>query len=133
MSHKVIISADTGEAVQVPLTADEQANIDALRAEADAALPTQAIAAIKAEAARRITTICPDWKQRNLTARAAELAIKGQANWTDEEAAEVAYGQAIWDAIKSIRSKSDQLEQWVSTQLSSNLIGLDVSLDDLWR
>lgn len=66
--------------------------------------------AVKAEAQRRIYAILPDWKQRNLTARAAELAIKGQANWTPEEQAEVTAGQAVWDQIKAIRAASDALE-----------------------
>jgi len=65
---------------------------------------------VKAEAQRRIYEILPDWKQRNLTARAAELAIKGVENWTLEEQAEVAAGQALWDQIKIIRVKSDELE-----------------------
>lgn len=65
---------------------------------------------VKAEAQRRILNILPEWKQRNLTARAAELAIKGQANWTAEETAEHAAGQVIWDQIKLIRTKSDELE-----------------------
>jgi len=65
---------------------------------------------VKAEAQRRIYAILPDWKQRNLTARAAELAIKGQANWTTQEQAEYTAGQAVWDQIKAIRAASDALE-----------------------
>jgi len=65
---------------------------------------------VKEEAQRRIYEILPDWKQRNLTARAAELAIKGVQNWSLEEQAEVAAGQALWDQIKVIRAKSDELE-----------------------
>jgi hypothetical protein len=65
---------------------------------------------IKAEAERRILLVCPEWKQRNLTARAAELALKGAANLTPEEAEEVAAGQAIWDTIKAIRLASNTIE-----------------------
>lgn len=72
--------------------------------------PPPTIAMVKQEAARRILVICPKWKQRNLTARAAELAIKGVANWTAEEQAEHAAGQAIWEQIKMVRTKSGELE-----------------------
>lgn len=70
----------------------------------------QMTANVKAEAQRRITAIMPEWKQRNLTARAAELAIKGSANWTAEEQAEYSAGQAVWDQIKAIRIASNTLE-----------------------
>lgn len=72
--------------------------------------PPPTIAMVKQEAACRILVICPEWKQRNLTARAAELAIKGVANWTAEEQAEHAAGQAIWEQIKMVRTKSGELE-----------------------
>jgi hypothetical protein len=65
---------------------------------------------VKAEAYRRIIAICPEWKQRNLTARAAQLAKKGEANWTQDEAAEWAAGEAIWDQIATIRTKSGVIE-----------------------
>ncbi|MEP3049412.1 MAG: hypothetical protein ABJL55_16310 [Roseibium sp.] len=70
----------------------------------------QTIAIVKSEAERRILLICPVWKQRNLTARAAELAIKGVANWTADEQSEVNAGQLLWDQIKAIREASDALE-----------------------
>lgn len=65
---------------------------------------------VKAEAARRILEICPEWKQRNLTAQAAILAKKGEANWTPEEQAAWDAGEAIWTKIAAIRAKSDALE-----------------------
>lgn len=65
---------------------------------------------VKAEAYRRIIEICPEWKQRNLTAQAAQLAKKGEANWTAEEAAAWDAGQAIWDQISAIRAASDTIE-----------------------
>jgi hypothetical protein len=65
---------------------------------------------IKAEAARRILEICPEWKQRNLTAQAAILAKKGEANWTPEEQAAWDAGEVIWAQIAAIRAKSDALE-----------------------
>lgn len=68
------------------------------------------ISSVKTEAQRRILEILPEWKQRNLTARAAELAIKGVANWTAEETLEYEEGQAIWNSIKAVRAASDALE-----------------------
>jgi hypothetical protein len=65
---------------------------------------------VKAEAFRRIIAICPEWKQRNLTAQAAQLAKTGEANWTPEEAAAWAAGEAIWNQIAAIRAASDVLE-----------------------
>ena len=72
--------------------------------------PTPTADQIKVEAARRILEVAPEWYQRNLTARAVELALKGVDNWTAEEQAEVAEGQAIWDEIKGIRAASNALE-----------------------
>jgi len=65
---------------------------------------------VKAEAYRRIIAICPEWKQRNLTAQAAQLAKKGETNWTPEEAAAWAAGEAIWNQIAAIRAASDVIE-----------------------
>jgi hypothetical protein len=65
---------------------------------------------VKAEAHRRILTLCPEWKQRNLTAQAAQLAKKGEANWTQAEADAWAAGEALWTQIAAIRAASDTLE-----------------------
>jgi hypothetical protein len=65
---------------------------------------------VKAEAYRRIIAIVPEWKQRNLTAQAAQLAEKGRANWTAEELGAWNAGQVIWDQVAAIRAKSDALE-----------------------
>jgi hypothetical protein len=65
---------------------------------------------VKDDAYRRIVAICPEWKQRNLTAQAAQLAKKGETNWTPEEAAAWAAGEAIWNQIAAIRAASDVIE-----------------------
>lgn len=70
----------------------------------------QNIGLVKAEAYRRIVTLCPEWKQRNLTAQAAQLAKKGEANWTEAEGAAWAAGEALWAQIAGIRAASDTLE-----------------------
>jgi len=73
-------------------------------------LRAERIEAVKVEAMRRILAICPEWKQRNLTAQAAILAEKGRANWTTDELAAWDAGRAIWDQIAAIRQRSDALE-----------------------
>ena len=65
---------------------------------------------VKDEAYRRIIAICPEWKQRNLTAQASILAEKGRDNWTTEELAAWEAGEAIWSEIAAIRAKSEELE-----------------------
>lgn len=75
-----------------------------------AAPPTTA-ADIKAEAARRIMTRYPEWKQRNMTARGVELLhIQAGRSWTPDEQAEADALQAAWDWIGSVRAASDTLE-----------------------
>ncbi|MDN2584078.1 hypothetical protein [Aquibium sp. ELW1220] len=73
-------------------------------------LRAEQIEAVKAEAMRRILVICPEWKQRNLTAQAAILAEKGRANWTTDELAAWNAGKAIWDRIAAVRMRSDAIE-----------------------
>ena len=80
---------------------------------------------VKAEAGRRIIAICPEWKQRNLTAQAVQLAKKGEANWTPEEQAAWDAGEALWNQIAAIRAKSDLLE-------AMNPIPVDYTLDTYW-
>jgi len=62
---------------------------------------------VKAEAGSRILAVLPDWKQRNLTARAVELTALGQANWSAEELAEWQAGQALWDWVKATRAATE--------------------------
>lgn len=83
------------------------------------------VAAVKAEAYRRIVAICPEWKQRNLTAQAAILADKGRDAWTVDEADAWAAGEAIWADIKAIRAASDAIEVMDPRPA-------DVTADELW-
>ena len=66
-----------------------------------------AIAKINKEAGKVIIAFVPEWKQRNLTARAAELLYIGANNWTTEQAAEWAAIESIWDQVKAIRATSN--------------------------
>lgn len=67
---------------------------------------------VKEEASWLILSIAPDWKQRNYIARGAELIRKVQlgGTLTPEEEAEETAMQALWDMVKAIRAKSDELE-----------------------
>jgi hypothetical protein len=68
-------------------------------------------AQIKAEAGRRILTVAPEWKQRNLIARSIELRdILDSRALTVDEQAEKDSSAAIWNIIKSIRAHSGELE-----------------------
>ena len=64
---------------------------------------------VNAEAQRRIYAVMPQHKQANLTARAAVLAAKGSANWTEAEAEEWAAGLAQWMVIDNLRGHSNTL------------------------
>ena len=67
---------------------------------------------VKDEAMRRILATVPEWKQRNLTARAAIMAKKvaDGGTLTTSEATEWADGESIWNQVDAIRSASDALE-----------------------
>lgn len=73
--------------------------------------PPITAAQVKAEANRRILAIVPEWKQRNLTAQAAQLAEKGRGNWSTEELAAWDTGLAIWAQVKEVRDASDLIEE----------------------
>ena len=69
--------------------------------------------AVRAEAGRRILAVAPEFRQRNLTARAVEIVMEhgaDPADWPGEVQAEVAAGMAVWAAIKAIRAASDVAE-----------------------
>jgi hypothetical protein len=99
-----------------------------LNAEAEAAALAEyqlKIMAIKQEANRRIVAICPEWKQRNLTAQAAQLAKKGEANWTQAETDAWAAGEALWAQIAAIRVASDAIE-------AMDPMPDEITADNLW-
>jgi hypothetical protein len=66
---------------------------------------------VKAEANRRIVDIAPEWRQRNMTARGVELLSIGRDAWTPEQRDEHLYLEAIWEEVKKIRAKSDDIEE----------------------
>lgn len=83
------------------------------------------VAAAKAEAGRRILSILPDYKQRNLLARGLELHAKGPATWSEAEQAEWAAGNALWSRIKAIRARSDALEAEIAAMDAAALAAFD--------
>ncbi|MBF0307807.1 MAG: hypothetical protein HQL41_19500 [Alphaproteobacteria bacterium] len=87
-------------------------------------------ARVKEEAGRRILALAPDWKQRNATARAVELILKGESAWTPDEAAEAAEAAAIdalWNHVKSVRDASDAIERAINEAGDDDLPGLDLT------
>lgn len=65
---------------------------------------------VKQEASRRILTFAPDYKQRNMLARSAELLRIGEANLTQEQRDEVLAIERVWETIQMIRTRSDAIE-----------------------
>lgn len=65
---------------------------------------------VKAEAKRRIISIVPEWKQRNMIAHRLELLLIGKDAWTQEQRDENLALELIWETVKMIRVKSDALE-----------------------
>ncbi|MCI5078691.1 hypothetical protein [Oricola sp.] len=94
----------TIDGVLVEMTPQEEAAFVA------APIPRPTPEKVKAEAMRRILAICPEWKQRNLTAQAVILADKGRANWTAQDLAAWDAGKTIWDRIDAMRTASNALE-----------------------
>lgn len=88
--------------------------------------------AIKNEAGRRIIEIVPEWKQRNLTAQAAQLAEKGRDNWTEDELASWNAGFALWGKVAYVRSVSDILEAEVDTMALEDFQDKDWTADEEW-
>lgn len=70
-------------------------------------------AAVNVEAGRRILLIAPEWRQRNLTARAVVLSAMHPAQvpdeWLEPYRSEWAAGNAIWERINAIRAYSNVL------------------------
>ena len=120
------------DGVRVPLTPDEEAERDAAAAADVEAQFASTIYAVKAEAGRRILAIAPEWKQRNLTARAAELLRKGEGNWTAEEQAEVSKMDGLWDRVKALRAASDTHETAVAAMTPAELAAFEPMEDILW-
>jgi hypothetical protein len=88
--------------------------------------------AIKAEARRRIVQRLPEWKQANMIARMTELLKIGAGSWTPENQAEVAALEYLWDWVKAVRAKSDELEATAAGMTVAEASALNLFDDDTW-
>lgn len=88
--------------------------------------------AIKAEARRRIVQRLPEWKQANMIARMTELLKIGADSWTPENQAEVAALEYLWDWVKAVRAKSDELEATAAGMTVAEASALNLFDDDTW-
>jgi len=93
------------------------------------------VADIKVEANRRILAIVPEWKQRNLTAQAAQFAkqVADGIPLTVEQQAMWDAGVAIWTEVAAIRTKSDELEASVDPMDLETVQTFDVTDDATWE
>ena len=106
--HVVNVARQRAENVVVPDS--EETEVRNRWASEDAKRSDALKVSTKEQAYFRIISIAPEWKQRNLLGRSAELLRKGEANLTTEEAAEVSQIDTFWQWVKSVRNFSDQLE-----------------------
>lgn len=82
--------------------------------------PATTVSQVKAEAGRRIEAVFPVYKQMNTQARATELLLIGESNWTAAEQAEADYLQVARDWIKDIRDDSAVLESSLPADYQDN-------------
>lgn len=86
------------------------------------------VAAVKAEASRRILAILPAHKQANTLARSSELleVIASGGTLTAEEEADRLAAKAAWAEVSAIRAASNVIE---SQELPSDYLGLIDAFD----
>jgi len=96
--YKLVVVAD-GSRTRVKMTPDEVAEF----------VTPITVDQVNTEAQRRIYDVMPQYKQANLTARAAILAAKGSENWTEDEQTEWDAGLASYEVIETLRGCSNVL------------------------
>lgn len=77
---------------------------------------------VKAEAAKRILAIMPEWRQRNVI---ADLASDN----SDTKAEAV----TAWAAVTALRTKSDEIEASIGSMSDQEIVNFDVSADAHWN
>lgn len=90
-----------------------------------------AIAAVKAEASRRILAIAPAWRQANDAAAMAQAALEMQLG---AEAFTVDFPSALGRrrAIDAVRAQSDELEAAIATFTAAQLDEFAAAADAHW-
>lgn len=119
------------DGVLVPMT-DEQI---AQRADEEAQefidFKARRIAAVKAEAERRILSVMPAHEQRNALAHSLEMMALHGADidaWPEDERQAHQTASEKWERIKTIRAYSDQLEATIAAKLKRHtLAAVDIT------
>lgn len=111
------------EGPEVTVSADEVTwtwSVRAKDAQEVAALREARIAQVKAQAAGRILALYPEWRQRNMTARAVVLLrIAKDRAWTQAEAEESAQLESAWAAVDAIRTRSNEIEATIPAEVAA--------------
>lgn len=85
-------------------------------------LKSESLLLINTLAGKKITTKLPLWKQSNLNNRELELILKGQANWTPEEANEFSEVRSKKEWMKGIVALSNDYYAKVKAAVAADLI-----------
>jgi hypothetical protein len=89
----------------------------------------------KVEAGKRIITILPEWKQRNLLARTAELIEEKADGGTlsSDEDTELTSMKALWIRIKAMRTASNAIEAEIDgLSTREEILDFDIVTNGLW-
>lgn len=78
---------------------------------------------IKEVAGRKILAIAPEWKQRNMIARALELERieRTTGSLSQLEQGQFDAMQAVWTRIKALRAHSDALEAAITADINTDI------------
>jgi len=76
---------------------------------------------VKAEAAKRILALMPEWRQRNV------IADLSSTNSDTKSAAETE-----WAKVTAIRTKSNEIEESIATMSDEEILNFDASDDAHW-
>lgn len=90
-------------------------------------------ATVKGIARNKILSICPEWRQTNIVARGVEVLLKvvqGGA-LTNAEQAEIADGLVMWEQIKALRAKSNEIETEIDGIIDDEVKPYEEKIADL--
>jgi len=126
--------------VEVDMTAEEIAELEARAVEHDAGIKPAKVAGIKNEANIRIVAAYPEWKQRNHMAAVADIhnnelvALKAGTDYvlTADDLTVITSAKSCKAAIEAIRTKSDELEASLDSMTQAQLEAFDPTNDSNW-